>query len=90
MVKPLHKAINHLVHGLVDDNPGDWESRIPLCESILRTVPLASLGGRSPYEVVMGIKPGLPAALIISTDEYVAWLSRYFKETYCKVEQGTS
>ena len=64
------------------------------CESILGTVPLASLGGRSPYEVVMGIKPRLPAALVagqpvepISIDEYVARLSRYFKETNSEVER---
>jgi hypothetical protein len=42
----------------------------------------------------MGIKPRLPAALVashpvepISTDEYVAKLGRYFKETYAEVER---
>ena len=39
------------------------ERRIPFCESILRMVPLASLGGRSPYDVVTGMKPRMPAAL---------------------------
>ena len=62
MVESMHKTVNHVVRGLVEGHSDDWERRIPFCESILRMVPLASLGGRSPYEVVAGLKPRMPAA----------------------------
>ena len=48
MVESMHKTVNHVVRGLVEGLTNDWERRIPFCESILRLVPLASLGGRSP------------------------------------------
>jgi len=60
MVESLHKTMNGVVRGLVLDHPEDWESRIPYAECILRMLPLKSLGGRSPYEVVTGLKPTLP------------------------------
>ena len=50
------------------------------------------LGGRSPYEVVYGIKPKLPAALDpsqtvenISVGEYVERLGKYFTESYADI-----
>ena len=46
------------------------------------------LGGRSPYEVVLGLKPTFPSALIgskpiqeLSPDEYVRGLVEYFRST---------
>ena len=88
MVESMHKTVNHIVRGLVEGHSDDWERRIALCESILRMVPLASLGGRSPYEVVTGLKPRMPAALTpghpvqyLEINEYVGRLQQYFQET---------
>ena len=56
-------------------------------------VPLASLGGHSPYEVVTGLKPRMPAALTpghpvqyLDVNEYVGRLQQYFQETYAEIQ----
>ena len=56
-------------------------------------VPLASLRGRSPYEVVTGIKPRMPAALTaahpgqyLDVSEYIGCLRQYFQETYAEIQ----
>ena len=93
MVESLHKTMNGVVRGLVSDHPEDWESRVPFAECILRIVPLKALGGRSPYEVVTGLKPRLPRSLDVTQviesvdiNEYVARLTQYFRDTYRDVE----
>ena len=52
------------------------------------------LGGRSPYEVVLGLKPKLPASLDpsvpvehVTIDEYVAKVAQYCRETYDMVSR---
>ena len=42
----------------------DWEEMIPFAQGILRASKMPELGGRSPYEVVTGIKPKLPVAMV--------------------------
>ena len=89
----MHKTVNHIVRGLVEGHSDDWERRIPFRESLLRMVPLAALGGRSPYEVVTGLKPRMPAALTpghpvqyLEINEYVGRLQQYFQETYAEIQ----
>jgi hypothetical protein len=83
-----------VVRALVDGSPEDWEVKIPYAQCILRIVPMKVLGGRSPYEVVLGLKPKLPASLLagvrveaISVDEYVGRLVQYFEQTYQELKQ---
>ena len=92
MVESMHKKVNQIVRGLVQEHPEDWEERMPYCETILRIIPMKVLGGRSPYEVVYGIRPKLPAALDpskavekISVGEYVERLGKYFTESYADI-----
>ena len=75
-VESMHKTLNHLVRGLCQEHPEDWESRLPYAESILRCTPLKALGGRCPYEVVTGLKPRLPRAIsagraVVAQDQVV-------------------
>jgi hypothetical protein len=94
MVESMHKTLNHLVRGLVQDHPEDWETRIPFAQAILRIMPLAALGGRSPYEVVTGLRPKLPSALDpnqrvehVNVSEYCTRLRTFFDECYKSVER---
>ena len=55
---------------------------------------MSELGGRSPYEVVTGIKPKLPVAMVtegprefVPVDEYVRRLQQYMEETYRSVRR---
>ena len=94
MVENLNKRATAVVRGLVEDHPEDWESRLPYAQGILRMLPMKCLGGRSPCEVVLGIKPKLPSALMshlwvedINVDDYVKKLSQYMQETYADVKR---
>jgi hypothetical protein len=82
------------MRGLVADHPEDWEERLPFVECILRMVPLKALGGRSPFEVVTGLRPRLPAALNsaipvghVSISEYVGKLRDYFRESHSEIQR---
>ena len=86
MVESMHKALNQVVRGLVEDHPEDWEMMLPLAKCIRRISPMAVLGGRCPYEVVTGLKPRLPAKLVgpgpvvaVEVNEYVERLREYLK-----------
>ena len=82
------------MRSILSDNPKDWVERLPYVQSILRTAPMKALGGRSPYEVVLGIKPKYPSALVgvhpveeTCTDRYVANLAEYFRTTYLELQK---
>ncbi len=74
---------------LVDEDPECWEAKIPYCQAILRIIPLKALGGRSPCDVVTGVRPKLPAGLDpampvehLELDGYMERLRVYFTQTY--------
>ena len=56
----MHRTLNALVRGLVQDCPEEWESSLMYAHMLLRSAPMGCLGGRSPYEVVTGLKPRMP------------------------------
>ena len=92
MVESMHKTLNQVVRGLVEDHPEDWEMMLPFAECILRISPMAVLGGRCPYEVVTGLKPRLPAKLAgpglvvaVEINEYVERLRGYLKGAHASV-----
>ena len=62
-VESMHKTVNTVVKGLVQEHPEGCECTLPFAECILRCSPMADLGKRSPYEVVTGLKPKMPAAV---------------------------
>ena len=79
--------------GLMESEPDAWPNIIPYCQCILRILPMRVLGGRSPYEVVTGLKPKLPTALVakfpvqeVSVDEYAAGLVEHLREAYQRVQ----
>ena len=74
------------------DHAGDWELRLPALLGAVRATPMVSLGGRSPMEVVMGIKPQLPATIQsrlpvedIGATDYVRSLLDYLETTHREV-----
>ena len=72
------------MRGLVQDHPEEWEKMLPFAECILRCSPMADLGNRCPYEVVTGLKPKMPSAMVAEWDreflpvtDYVVQLQAY-------------
>jgi hypothetical protein len=92
MVESMHKTLNQVVRGLVEDHPEDWEAMLPFAECILRISPMAVLGGRCPYEIVTGLKPRLPAGLSaggpvehVTLGDYVGRLREYMRGAHAGV-----
>jgi hypothetical protein len=86
--------VGEVVRALVGEYPEDWERRLPFAEMILRTTPMQVLGGRSPYEVVTGLRPTFPSMLNarqnvreLTVDEYSKEILEYFRATYREVER---
>ena len=42
----------------------DGEDSLPFAVGLLRTLNMKALGGRTPHEVVLGLKPTMPATLM--------------------------
>jgi hypothetical protein len=94
MVESMHKMLNLLVRGLVQEHPEKWEKMLPLAECILRIIPLKALGGRCAYEVVTGMKPKLPSALdpalkveYLTLSDYCEKLREHFKDSHKQIER---
>ena len=90
----MHKTVNTVVKGLVQEYPEEWKEMLPFAECILRCSPMADLGNRSPYEVVTGLKPKMPAAMVAERDrefipvtDYVIGLQQYMRDTYRTVQR---
>jgi hypothetical protein len=88
-VENLHRTMTQVLRKLLQSKPNEWEEMIPYCECLLRVTPLQSLGGRSPYQVVTGLIPRLPRAVMadqasgaVSVDEYADRLVSYLQSAY--------
>ena len=94
MVESMHKTLNQVVRGLVGERPKDWEEMIPFAQCILRTSPMKDLEWRTPYEVVTGMKPKLPVAMVtegprefLPVGTYVEQLRSYMTDTYSAIDR---
>lgn len=74
---------------MCEQNPDDWESNIPLAVWGWRVTPQKSLGGRSPYRVVLGLEPRTPFGFSstpvgrkpVGVREYVRDLAETYQNT---------
>ena len=95
-VETMHRTLNQLVRAVVDGHPENWESAIMYAQLMLRCAPMACLGGRSPYEVVTGLKPRFPRAITgaipveeKTVDAYVKDLIESLREVHTTVNRTT-
>jgi hypothetical protein len=93
IVERMHRTMKTIGKALTEDDGARWPDLIPYAQCALRILPLKALGGRSPYEVVTGIRPKLPAAMVAtfpvqeaSVDEYGEMLIGYLRTTYARVK----
>ena len=92
----MHRTLNALVRAVVDGHPEDWEDALMYPQLMLRCAPMAALGGRSPYEVVTGLKPRFPRSILgavpvsaRTVDVYVKDLMEQLKEVHASVQRTT-
>ena len=88
--------MTQIVKQLVQENPQEWEQMLPYAECIIRITPSDTLVQRSPYQVVTGLQPKLPRALIgdspvitLGVGEYVSKLLEYLRSCYRSVRAQT-
>ena len=97
-VERMHRTINSFMRGLIESTvkagPRNWTDWLPFVEGHLRAQSMSCLGGRCPFEVVMGIKPKLPQTLLaslpvesVSVDDYVKSLMTYLVWTHDEVHR---
>ena len=98
-VERMHRSINSLMKGLFEQvtyvcGSRRWVEYLPLVVGHLRAMNMAVLGGRSPMEVVMGIKPRLPQTIAaglpvrdVGIDTYVRQLVQALTRTWQSVRE---
>jgi len=92
-VERMHRTMKEIVAALLHVTPrSDWVEALPYAEFALRTVPMACLGGMCPYEVVTGLKPRLPRALVaevageeVSVTKYVEALKGHLTRIHSEI-----
>ena len=93
IVENMHRTLNGILRKLVGESPSTWEAMLPYAECIIRMTPLDSLVGRSPYQVVTGLTPKMPRALVsnvgvinVGVDSYVTSLIGYLRDCYSSIQ----
>jgi len=93
MVERMHRTMKLVGKALTEDHPHGWPDMIPYAQCILRILPLKALGNRSPYEVVTGLRPKLPTAMVarfpvqeITVDLYAEQLIAYLRTMYARLK----
>ena len=56
-IEGRHKTINQVLAAYAGDNPGQWARRAKLAQWVMRATPRSDRDGKSPYEIVTGLKP---------------------------------
>ena len=93
-VESMHKTLNQVVRGVIQDHPEDWEEALKFATFLLRSSPMECLGGRSPMEVVTGLRPRVPVAMTAglpvsmrNVDDYVKDLVEHLKGVHQSVQR---
>ena len=93
----MHKTLNQYVRNIVQEHPERWEDALVFATMLLRAQPMECLGGRSPYEVVTGLKPRMPASMVTgvpvearTVNAYVEDLMEHLKGVYDTVQKVTA
>ena len=81
----MHRSINKLMKGIFEKvtyltGTRRWVEYLPLVVGHLRAMNMAVLGGRSPIEVVMGIKPRLPQTIAAGLPVRDVGIDAYVRE----------
>jgi len=83
-----HKPINMVLAAFARDNPGRWARRVGLAQWAMRATPREDREGKSPYELVTGLKPQGPLARVFARiNPQVLTPSSYVKELCDHLQQ---
>ena len=93
VVERMHRTLKSIGKALVQASPEHWPDMLQYAQCILRILPLKVLGDRSPYEVVTGLRPKLPSALLAkfpvqetTVDTYSEALIDFLRSTHMRIK----
>ena len=78
-VESMHQTLNQVVRGILQGHADHWEEAT-YATFILRSSPMGCLGGRSPLEVVTGLKPRVPAVISAGLPVTMRGIDQYVKD----------
>ncbi len=89
-VEVRHKPVNATLAAYARENPGTWARRCKLAQWAMRATPRADREGRSPFELVTGLKPQGPLQRIfgkmsretMSPSSYIQDLCQHLKSVH--------
>ena len=67
IVERCHRNMLDLFAILRKRPPSNWEAYLPRVQFALRSLPRKALGGRSPIEIVTGLRPTVPSSLSLGS-----------------------
>ena len=83
----MHRTMKFVGKTLCETDGTNWPNLVPYAQCVLRIIPMKALGGRSPYEVVTGMRPKLPSSMLVrhpvqdmTVDEYAESLVEYLRD----------
>ena len=93
-IESRHKFINTTLAAYARDNPGSWAKRAKLAQWAMRATPRADRDGRSPYELITGLKPQGPLHRVfqkmsreaMAPSEYIRDLNEHLKSVHDSVK----
>ena len=89
-IEARHKPINNTLAAYARENPGHWAKRAKLAQWAMRATPRADRDGRSPFEIVTGLKPQGPLQRIfqnvtrdtLSPSAYIKDLTQHLQKVH--------
>lgn len=88
-IENVHRKLGNSLRTLCEAHPDDWERRIPLAVWAWRVTPMPSLGGHSPYRIILGVEPRTPFSFasaprgrkILDASEFVQDVADVYEST---------
>jgi len=88
-VEARHKVVNQTLAAYAKAHPGKWARSVKLCQWAMRATPRADRDGKSPFEIITGLKPQGPlnrifekvSSTTLAPNAYVRDLCTHLEQT---------
>ena len=97
-IEARHKVINQVLRSYVEKYPHSWAKWARVAQWCMRATPRADRAGRSPYEIVTGLRPQGPIARLLERQKevkltiagYVGALHEALRSVHGQIREGLS
>ena len=94
-IEARHKEVNTVLKSYYHKHEKDWNTLIKIAQWAMRSTPRKDRGGRSPYELVTGMKPQGPMQHVLdrfnpkkmSANSYVTELNKFISQVHEEISE---